>query len=55
MEELQGELSSRIDLVLTHAAARAQSAEVIGDEPFQDEPPLWPSDHTGVVSVVRIH
>ena len=54
MEELQGELSSRIDLVLTDAAAPAQSAEV-GDEPFQDEPPLWPSDHTGVVSVVRIH
>ena len=49
------ELSSRIDLVLTHAAVRAQSAEVIGDEPFQGSPPLWPSDHAGVVSVVRIH
>ncbi|MFA9566337.1 MAG: endonuclease/exonuclease/phosphatase family protein, partial [Acidimicrobiales bacterium] len=49
------QLTSRIDLVLTHAAARAQSAEVIGDEPFQIAPPLWPSDHAGVVSVVRIH
>jgi endonuclease/exonuclease/phosphatase family metal-dependent hydrolase len=49
------ELTSRIDLVLTHAAARAQSAEVVGNEPFQLAPPLWPSDHAGVVSVVRIH
>lgn len=49
------DLTSRIDLVLTHAAARAQSAEVIGDQPFQGIPPLYPSDHAGVVSVVRIH
>lgn len=48
-------LTSRIDLVLTHAAARARSAEVIGDQPFQGVPPLYPSDHAGVVSVVRIH
>ena len=49
------DLTSRIDLVLTHAAARAQSAAVIGDQPFQGVPPLYPSDHAGVVSVVRIH
>ena len=49
------DLTSRIDLVLTHAAARAQSAEVIGDQPFQAIPPLYPSDHAGVAAVVRIH
>ena len=49
------QLESRIDLVLTHAASRAVSAEVIGDMPFQGVPPLWPSDHAGVVAVVRIH
>ena len=49
------DLTSRIDLVLTHAAARARSAQVIGDQPFQAVPPLYPSDHAGVVSVVRIH
>ena len=48
-------LRSRIDLVLTHAAARAQQVEVVGAAPFQASPPLWPSDHAGVVSVVRIH
>lgn len=48
-------LDSRIDLVLTHAAARTLSAEVIGDTPFQAGPPLWPSDHAGVVAVIRIH
>ena len=49
------ELNSRIDLVLTHAASRAVSAEVVGDTAFQGEPPFWPSDHAGVVAVVRIH
>ena len=48
-------LESRIDLVLTHAAARAVSAQVVGDNPFQSEPPFWPSDHAGVVAVIRIH
>jgi endonuclease/exonuclease/phosphatase family metal-dependent hydrolase len=48
-------LSSRIDLVLTHGASRAQQVEVVGSVPFQTVPPLWPSDHAGVVSVVRIH
>jgi endonuclease/exonuclease/phosphatase family metal-dependent hydrolase len=50
-------LGSRIDLVLTHAAARALSAEVVGDTPFRDPGrwPFWPSDHAGVVAVVRIH
>lgn len=51
----RSQLDSRIDLVLTHAAARALSAEVVGDTPFQAAPPFWPSDHAGVVAVVRIH
>lgn len=49
------ELGSRIDLILTHAAARALDVEVVGDAPFQGVPPLWPSDHAGVVATVRIH
>jgi endonuclease/exonuclease/phosphatase family metal-dependent hydrolase len=48
-------LSSRIDLVLTHAAARPLGAAVIGATPFRASPPLWPSDHAGVVATVRIH
>jgi endonuclease/exonuclease/phosphatase family metal-dependent hydrolase len=49
------ELHSRIDLVLTHGAVRPLSAEVVGDTPFQSEPPFWASDHAGVVATVRLH
>ena len=49
------ELSSAIDFVFTHAPVRALSVDVIGDTPFQMVPPLWPSDHAGVVATLRIH
>ena len=49
------ELDKRIDLVLTHGASRALSAEVVGDTPFQAVPPFWASDHAGVVATIRIH
>ena len=48
-------LSKRIDLVLTHGAVRARSAEVVNDDVIDSEPPLWPSDHAGVVAVLRLH
>jgi endonuclease/exonuclease/phosphatase family metal-dependent hydrolase len=47
-------LGSSIDFVFTHGASRALGADVIGDAPFQMAPPLWPSDHAGVVATVRI-
>lgn len=51
-----GELTSRIDLILTmRASSRAFGAEVVGDTIFQVVPPLWPSDHAGVIADVRIH
>ncbi|GAA4407502.1 hypothetical protein GCM10023168_23630 [Fodinibacter luteus] len=49
------QLRSRIDLVLTHGAVRPVSAEVVGDTPFSATPPLWASDHAGVVATVRVH
>ena len=48
-------LRSRIDLVLTHGAVRPLSATVVGDTPFQAQPPFWASDHAGVVATVRLH
>jgi endonuclease/exonuclease/phosphatase family metal-dependent hydrolase len=48
-------LGSSIDFVFTHGASGALGAAVIGDAPFQMAPPLWPSDHAGVVATVRIH
>jgi hypothetical protein len=49
------EASSRIDLVLTHAAVRALDATIVGNEPFEASPPLWASDHAGVVATLRLH
>ena len=49
------ELHSRIDLVLTHGAARAVEVHLVGNSPFRATPPLWPSDHAGVVATVRLH
>jgi len=49
-------LRTRIDLILSRGAARSSGdeAELIGDAPFQAEPPFWPSDHAGVVSVLHL-
>jgi endonuclease/exonuclease/phosphatase family metal-dependent hydrolase len=49
-------LRTRIDLILSRGAARSNGdeAELIGDAPFQATPPLWPSDHAGVVSVLHL-
>jgi endonuclease/exonuclease/phosphatase family metal-dependent hydrolase len=49
-------LDSRIDLILSRGAARSHGgrAKVVGDTPFQAEPPFWPSDHAGVVGVLRL-
>lgn len=51
------ELSSRIDLILAMHAARALRAQLVGDEPFFQgpTPPLWLSDHAGVIAEIRIH
>jgi endonuclease/exonuclease/phosphatase family metal-dependent hydrolase len=48
-------LHSRIDLVLTHGASRAVEAHLVGTAPFRAVPPLWPSDHAGLVATIRIH
>ncbi len=49
-------LATRIDLILSRGAARTSGgeAEVVGDTPFQAEPPFWPSDHAGVVSTLHL-
>jgi endonuclease/exonuclease/phosphatase family metal-dependent hydrolase len=49
-------LKTRIDLILSRGAARSSGdeAELVGDTPFQAEPPFWPSDHAGVVSTLHL-
>jgi endonuclease/exonuclease/phosphatase family metal-dependent hydrolase len=49
-------LRTRIDLILSRGAARPDGmAELIGDTPFEAVPPLWPSDHAGVVAQIRLN
>jgi len=50
-------LGTRIDLILSRGDARSDGddAHLIGDTPFQLEPPFWPSDHAGVVSTLRLN
>ncbi len=47
-------LTTRIDLVLAHGPVQPRSARRIGATPFQASPPLWPSDHAGVVATLRL-
>ena len=47
--------TSRIDLVLTHAAVRPVHSKVVGATPFEATPPFWASDHAGLVATVRLH
>lgn len=54
LDNPESALRSRIDLVLGRGAARSLDAVVIGDTPFQDVSPLWPSDHAGVVASFRL-
>ncbi|WP_433796503.1 endonuclease/exonuclease/phosphatase family protein [Actinoplanes sp. CA-252034] len=46
------QLTSRIDLVLLGGAARAESARVVGAEPFRAAAPRYTSDHAGVTVTV---
>ena len=47
--------NSRIDLVLGHAAARPFAARVVNATLIAGAPPLWASDHAGVIGSLRVH
>jgi hypothetical protein len=52
-------LSYRIDLVLTRGVS-VENIKLVGDQPSDrtlfppSDPPLWPSDHAGVLATLRI-
>ena len=48
-------LRTRIDLVLTHGSVRARSAHLVGDRLIGSMPPLWASDHAGVVAEINLN
>jgi endonuclease/exonuclease/phosphatase family metal-dependent hydrolase len=48
-------LTKRIDLVLTRGGFDTVSADVVGEEPGDRTPSgLWPSDHAGLVTTLRL-
>ena len=58
LQNVLSELYERIDLVLTNSeAATTSSIFLVGNYPFSKtftKPPLWPSDHAGVVATLRL-
>ncbi|HET7309980.1 MAG TPA: endonuclease/exonuclease/phosphatase family protein [Mycobacteriales bacterium] len=49
-----GTLHSRIDHVLGRGLVNPKSATHVGVDPFDATPPMWPSDHAGVVTTLSI-
>ena len=49
-------LQSRIDFVLIRGSIESLAADVVGDEPAdKTDSGLWPSDHAGVVAVLKVN
>jgi endonuclease/exonuclease/phosphatase family metal-dependent hydrolase len=52
------QLDRRIDLVMTRSSlrtrVRAMESHLVGDTPFQQTVPRWPSDHAGVVTTLAL-
>ncbi|HET6816261.1 MAG TPA: endonuclease/exonuclease/phosphatase family protein [Mycobacteriales bacterium] len=49
-----GSLYSRIDHVLSRGLVNPKSATHVGVDAFDSAPPMWPTDHAGVVTTVSI-
>ena len=50
-------LTQRLDLILFKGRFRARDATIVGDDPAdrtQTNPPLWPSDHAGIVATIDV-
>jgi len=48
------ELSKRYDYIFERGFSSLDSAFLVGNTPFEGVPPLWPSDHAGLVATVDI-
>ena len=47
-------LNNRYDYIFERGFHAISSAALVGDQPFEPEPPLWPSDHAGVTATATI-
>jgi endonuclease/exonuclease/phosphatase family metal-dependent hydrolase len=48
------QLSGRIDYVFDRGFSSIASAFLVGDMPFENVRPRWPSDHAGVIATVEV-
>jgi endonuclease/exonuclease/phosphatase family metal-dependent hydrolase len=48
------QLSGRIDYVFDRGFSSIDSAFIVGDTPFENVRPRWPSDHAGVIAAVDV-
>jgi endonuclease/exonuclease/phosphatase family metal-dependent hydrolase len=48
------QLSGRIDYVFDRGFSSIDSAFIVGDQPFENVRPRWPSDHAGVIAAVDV-
>ena len=48
------QLSGRIDYVFDRGFSSIASAFLVGDTPFENVRPRWPSDHAGVIATVEV-
>jgi endonuclease/exonuclease/phosphatase family metal-dependent hydrolase len=58
LSNVTSQLDRRIDLIMTRSSwrtkVRALHVHLVGDAPFQQTVPRWPSDHAGVVATVAL-
>jgi hypothetical protein len=52
LSNIVSELDNRFDYIFERDFSSIPAAFLVGDTPFQTAPPLWPSDHAGVVATV---
>lgn len=52
LSNTSSELSDRIDYIFERNFDSIPSALLVGNTPFEIHPPLWPSDHAGLVATV---
>jgi endonuclease/exonuclease/phosphatase family metal-dependent hydrolase len=45
-------LNNRYDYIFERGFHAISSAALVGDQPFENERPLWPSDHAGVTATI---
>ncbi len=54
LDNLVSQLTGRIDYVFERGFSSIDSAFLVGDTPFENVRPRWPSDHAGVIAAVEV-